>query len=144
MNDKKVKITDTIVNVVVGLILAVVVIYNLVTLPDDPNTIDKVFAVIFTVGTFGIALFLDIVVSKVVASRHDTISTNVINLLNDKFTDYRLMDVYGKECKDDIDFNEFYVSSANAIYKCKYTSESDELYIQEIPALPVVLKVKEK
>ena len=144
MSDKKVKIIDTIVNVVVGILLAVVLIYSLVTLPDDPNTSDKVFAVIFTVGTFGIALLLDIVVSKAVASRHDTISTNVINLLNDKFTDYRIMDVYGKECKDDIDFNEFYVSSANAIYKCKYTSESDELYMQEIPALPVVLKGKEK
>lgn len=144
MSDKKVKIIDTIVNVVVGILLAVVLIYSLVTLPDDPNTSDKVFAVIFIVGTFGIALLLDIVVSKAVASRHDTISTNVINLLNDKFTDYRIMNVYGKECKDDIDFHEFYVSSDNAIYKCEYTSESDELYMQEIPTLPVVLKGKEK
>lgn len=143
MSDKKFKIIYTIVNVVVSLILAVVLIYGLVILPDDPSTSDKVFAVIFIVGTFGIALLLDIVVSKDVASRHDTISTNIVNLL-DKFTDYRIMSVYGKECKDNIDFNEFYVSADDVIYKCKYTSESDELYMQEIPALPVVLKGKEK
>lgn len=144
MSDKKFKIIDTIVNVVVSLILAIVLIYSLVILPDDPNTSDKVFTVIFIVGTFGIALLLDIVVSKDVASRHDTISTNVINLLNDKFTNYRIMNVYGKECKDDIDFREFYVLADDVIYKCKYTSESDELYMQEVPALPVVLKSKEK
>lgn len=69
---------------------------------------------------------------------------NITSLLDDKFTDYSILDAHcQKSTIDDIDFNEFYVSSDDTFYKCKYTSESDELYMQEIPNLPIVLSGKE-
>ena len=83
--------------------------------------------------------FFDKTLSTASDARH-----NLISILDDNFKNYVITNVHGKECKDNCEFSEFYVSSDGAFYKCKYNSELNELYMQKIPELPIVLKGKEK
>lgn len=98
------------------------------------------FVIVFMAFIFNYKALLE----RVCAADNEKEQHNLIKLLDDNFADYSLLDAHcQKSTTDDIDFNEFYVSSDDTFYKCKYTSESDELYMQEIPNLPIVLSGKE-
>lgn len=136
LDDKRVSTISKIVDIVVFIVL----VYYIAKLLDDMDTpAETIVGIIFIVLVFGGAFFFDRTISTASDARH-----NLISILDDNFTDYVITNVHGKECKDDFEFSEFYVSSDDTVYKCKYTSSSNELYMQKIPELPIVLKGKEK
>ena len=136
LDDKRVSTISKIVDIVVFIVL----VYYIAKLLDDMDTpAETIVGIIFIVLVFGGAFFFDMTISTASDARH-----NLISILDDNFTDYVITNVHGKECKDDFEFSEFYVSSDDTVYKCKYTSSSNELYMQKIPELPIVLKGKEK
>lgn len=136
LDNKKVSTISKIVDIVVFILL----VYYIAKLLDDLNTPTETIAgIIFIVLVFGGAFFFDMTISTASDARH-----NLISILDDNFTNYVITNVHGKECKDNCEFSEFYVSSDDTFYKCKYTSSSNELYMQKIPDLPIVLKGKEK
>lgn len=136
LDDKKVNTINIIVNIVVFIVL----IYSIATLLAELKTpVETIVAILFIVFLFGCAFFFDMTISTASDARH-----NLISILDDNFTNYVITNVHGKECKDNFEFSEFYVSADDTVYKCKYTSESNELYMQKIPDLPIVLKGKEK
>lgn len=121
------------------IVVAIVLVYGIVTLLADLKTpVDTIVAIIFIVFIFGCAFFVD----RTISTASDT-RRNLISILDDNFKDYVITNVHGKECKDNCEFSEFYVSPDNTFYKCKYNSESNELYMKKIPELPIVLKGKE-
>lgn len=135
LDDKRVSTISKIVDIVVFIVL----VYYIAKLLDDMDTpAETIVGIIFIVLVFGGAFFFDMTISTASDARH-----NLISILDDNFTDYVITNVHGKECKDDFEFSEFYVSSDDTVYKCKYTSSSNELYMQKIPELPIVLKGKE-
>lgn len=102
------------------------------------------YAVLFVIVFMAFIFNYKALLERTGATDKEKAQHNITSLLDDKFTDYNILDVHcQKSTTDDIDFNEFYVSSDDTFYKCKYTSESDELYMQEIPNLPIVLSGKE-
>lgn len=136
LDDKKVNTINIIVNIVVFIVL----IYGIATLLAELKTpVETIVAILFIVFLFGCAFFFDMTISTASDVRH-----NLISILDDNFTNYVVTNAHGEECKDNCKFSEFYVSSDNTFYKCKYNSESNELYMQKIPELPIVLKGKEK
>ena len=97
--------------------------------------VDTMFFIIFIIYCF--ILFKSIVIT------HDEAQHNLINILNNNFTEYDIVDVQGKECtKDDIEFTEFYVVSDDTLYKCEYTISSDELRMQKISDATIILRGK--
>ena len=135
LDDKKVNT----INIMMDIVVAIVLVYGIVTLLAELKTpVDTIVAIIFIVFIFGCAFFVDRTISTASDARH-----KLISILDDNFTNYVVTNVHGEECKNNCEFSEFYVSSDNTFYKCKYSSESNELYMQKIPELPIVLKGKE-
>lgn len=136
LDDKRVSTISKIVDIVVFIVL----VYYIAKLLDDMNTpAETIAGIIFIVIIFGCAFFFDKTLSTASDARH-----NLISILDDNFTNYVITNAHGKECKDNCEFSEFYVLADDTVYKCKYTSSSNELYMQKIPDLPIVLKGKEK
>lgn len=68
---------------------------------------------------------------------------NITSLLDDNFAEYSVLDVHcNKSTIGNIDFSAFYISSDDTLYKCKYDSSSDKLYMQEVSDSPIVLSGK--
>lgn len=66
----------------------------------------------------------------------------LMNLLDDNFADYNVLDVHGNaySSDDEIDFDKFYISSNDTLYKCKYIASQNELYMEKVSELPVILR----
>ena len=66
----------------------------------------------------------------------------LINLLDDNFEDYDILDVHGNKYSsdDEIDFDKFYISSDDILYKCKYTASQNELRMEKVSELPTILR----
>lgn len=73
-------------------------------------------------------------------SGDDKAQYSLTSLLDDNFADYSLLDAHCKKSTiGNIDFSAFYMSSDDTLYKCKYDSSSDKLYMQEVSDSPIIL-----
>ena len=110
----------------------------------NKNEHSVLYAVLFVIVFMAFIFNYKALLERVSANAEDKEQHNLTSLLDDKFTNYSLLDVHcNKSNINNIDFSAFYISSDDTLYKCKYDSSSDKLYMQEVSDSPIVLSGKE-
>lgn len=110
----------------------------------NKNEHSVLYAVLFVVVFMAFIFNYKALLERVCANTEGKEQHNLTSLLDDKFTDYSLLDAHcNKSTIGNIDFSAFYISSDDTLYKCKYDSSSDKLYMQEVSDSPIVLSGKE-
>lgn len=110
----------------------------------NKNEHSVLYAVLFVVVFMAFIFNYKALLERVSANTDGKEQHNLTSLLDENFTDYSLLDVHcNKSTIGNIDFSAFYMSSDDTLYKCKYDSSSDKLYMQEVSDSPIVLSGKE-
>lgn len=99
------------------------------------------YAVLFVIVFMAFIFNYKALLERVSANAEDKEQHNLTSLLDDNFADYSLLDAHcNKSTIGNIDFSAFYISSNDTLYKCKYDSSSDKLYMQEVSDSPIILR----
>lgn len=115
---------------------------------DDKKRI-RIKNIINNVAFYTVAFIVFTAIFSCIGTTETRQQDRLIKLLDDHFAEYSVLDMCGYKYfdnndkyfdYDDINFHEFYVSSSDTLYKCKYTASSNELHMEKVSELPIILR----